>query len=351
VEALRAIRAVLADRTMTAAQRVAVAAVIVQADSTTGCAWASYRQLGADYGVTVRVVAHVLATPGGIAIGRHLAVAGRGQHGATRYRVLGSDCVGHAQDTGSDCVGHAQDTGSACVGQAQDAGSACVGQAQDAGSACVGRSILAPVREEILRPPTPPGGPGGACVPAASPSGEGIETEADAERHVDAAFRAAGEPGLGWLQKRKVRREFTHGGGAELIASIDAAVVTAARAAMPANRSFGWGWVVQKAQAVLARKLVAEKAEFERHAAAASRELSVEEVRRDIERVQAEESRRQAAWANLDAAERDRFIAQARREPMGDTKKPGLLERLAEVAWARANGGGTGDGQTQGESA
>lgn len=88
VDALRLVRRVLGDRSIGPAARIATAAVILSADNETGLAWASYRSLRAEFGLSSDSVAGALRSDGGAAMGRYLCVASRGQQGAVQYRVL-----------------------------------------------------------------------------------------------------------------------------------------------------------------------------------------------------------------------------------------------------------------------
>ena len=60
VEALRIIRAILGDRSMTFGERVAAAGVVLRADNATRVAWAPYTSLEADFGVSARIASDVL---------------------------------------------------------------------------------------------------------------------------------------------------------------------------------------------------------------------------------------------------------------------------------------------------
>ena len=81
---LAVLRAVLADQAFTPAETRAVAAVICQANWSTGCSWCSYRQLQRDYHLGASQIRSGLAK----ALGRYLVEALRGAHGAVLYRVI-----------------------------------------------------------------------------------------------------------------------------------------------------------------------------------------------------------------------------------------------------------------------
>ncbi|MBN2024392.1 MAG: hypothetical protein JW809_16545 [Pirellulales bacterium] len=105
-EALRLIRAVLCDGGMSAGERIAAAAVILNADHRTGLAWASYRGICDGCHVRPGAVAAALRAPGqadsespdkppkpaGKAIGVYLDVHERGRHGSVCYAILRQEC-------------------------------------------------------------------------------------------------------------------------------------------------------------------------------------------------------------------------------------------------------------------
>lgn len=93
VEALRLIRRILADKSMGHAERIATAAVVLSADNETGEAWASYRSLRAEYGLSTDAIAGALRSDGrraprGRAIDRYLRIERRGEHGSVCYAAL-----------------------------------------------------------------------------------------------------------------------------------------------------------------------------------------------------------------------------------------------------------------------
>lgn len=90
VEALQAIRRVLADASMHPAEKCATIGVILKADNRTGEAWADHQKLCTEFHLSKHSVARALGTRGetrGKAIGRHLELARRGEHGAHCYAV------------------------------------------------------------------------------------------------------------------------------------------------------------------------------------------------------------------------------------------------------------------------
>ena len=88
VEALRVIREILADTSMGNAERIAAAAVVCCADNGTGAAWASYRSIHREFGLSLDSIAGALRSHGGKAIGKYLAVIGRGKQGSVQYAAL-----------------------------------------------------------------------------------------------------------------------------------------------------------------------------------------------------------------------------------------------------------------------
>jgi len=90
--ALAVIRGVLADQSMTVAQRLVTIAVVGQVNFQTGEAWASYRQLMDLLGVGPHRVKDALSREAGSAIGRYLAIAGSNGRGAVKY-VLSATTV------------------------------------------------------------------------------------------------------------------------------------------------------------------------------------------------------------------------------------------------------------------
>lgn len=91
-EALQLLRAIHADKSLSLAQRIAVAGVVLCLDWRTGEGWASYRSIHDEFGIGMEAIAAALRTDGaggaGAAIGQYLAVAGRGAKGSVRYRAL-----------------------------------------------------------------------------------------------------------------------------------------------------------------------------------------------------------------------------------------------------------------------
>ena len=79
VEALRLLRRVLRDPDLPAGQRIAVAAVVLQADRGTRRAWASYRQLARDWHVGPDSIAGALRVEPAKAAGGKQPPADRGQ--------------------------------------------------------------------------------------------------------------------------------------------------------------------------------------------------------------------------------------------------------------------------------
>ena len=110
VEALRLLRRVLRDPDLPAGQRIAVAAVVLQADRGTRRAWASYRQLARDWHVGPDSIAGALRVepakaaggkapkPTGKGLARYLRPGRRGPHGSREYIVL---AAGSAPESGA----------------------------------------------------------------------------------------------------------------------------------------------------------------------------------------------------------------------------------------------------------
>ena len=100
VEALERLRAVLSDARLTPAERIAASAVVLAANRSTGLAWPSFRTIAREFHLSPKVIASALAAssgkigpdgkplPGGLAVGVHVELDGRGPHGARLYRVL-----------------------------------------------------------------------------------------------------------------------------------------------------------------------------------------------------------------------------------------------------------------------
>ena len=97
-EALRLIRAILADRSMTLAERIATAAIVLSADRRTGLAWASYPGIHREFGVCRDAIAAALRTRPpkktkgpwrrGKAIGKHVRPVRYGKSGTIQWAVV-----------------------------------------------------------------------------------------------------------------------------------------------------------------------------------------------------------------------------------------------------------------------
>ena len=66
-ETLRAIRQILGDQDLSATAKIITAAVFLSADNETDRAWASYRSLGREFGVSTVAICAALKNPGGAA--------------------------------------------------------------------------------------------------------------------------------------------------------------------------------------------------------------------------------------------------------------------------------------------
>ena len=88
VQALRLIREILSDRSMTHSERIAAAAVVFCMDNGSGTAWASYRSIREEFDVCNRRIAGALRADGGKAIGRYYRRSARGSKGSVQYAAL-----------------------------------------------------------------------------------------------------------------------------------------------------------------------------------------------------------------------------------------------------------------------
>ncbi len=90
------------------------------------------------------------------------------------------------------------------------------------------------------------------------------ETEDQVIEKIDVAHRAVFGHGASWSFKRKARREFRKG-DSQTVAEIDAAVIRAGRAmAEKAKKPFGFGWVINAAAEIAAKRIEDQKAEARR---------------------------------------------------------------------------------------
>ncbi|MFP4107191.1 MAG: hypothetical protein ACLFVU_14055 [Phycisphaerae bacterium] len=87
-ETLRVVRSVLADPNMSPQERIALLAVVTQANGATGLSWTSYEQMRKKYHIGRTSIAGALSQQGGKGIGRYVALEKKGAHGAHCYRIL-----------------------------------------------------------------------------------------------------------------------------------------------------------------------------------------------------------------------------------------------------------------------
>lgn len=87
-DTLRMIRVILADHELSATAKIITAAVFLSADNQTDRAWASYRSLRREFGVSTEAICTTLKDPGGAAIGKYLDIIGRGAHGSREFLAL-----------------------------------------------------------------------------------------------------------------------------------------------------------------------------------------------------------------------------------------------------------------------
>jgi len=83
LEALRLVRAILADKGIGKAPRLALAAAVAAANSKTRLTWPTYRTFGKKFGLASATVRAAME----YGTGRYLTVVGRGKHGSLCYRV------------------------------------------------------------------------------------------------------------------------------------------------------------------------------------------------------------------------------------------------------------------------
>jgi hypothetical protein len=69
---------------MSPAERAAVARVVLCVGRKTGLAWPGYRFIARECGLSPKTISAALKK----AVGRHLKLAGRGEHGVQKYRIL-----------------------------------------------------------------------------------------------------------------------------------------------------------------------------------------------------------------------------------------------------------------------
>ena len=205
--------------------------------------------------------------------------------------------------------------------------------------------------EEEETPPTPPAG--GVCAfspepvepatgnqePGASPPQTAMPaTEQQAVEHVSAAMVQATGHGLSWLEKRRVRREFSGGAGAMLIASITADIVRGARAAMPKNRTFGIGWIIKHAQDVSAKRTAARAVQAAQEQARLSAIAGGREIVADIDaqarQREADAARNLAYFQTLPTDRQEHYRRRAMAAPFAPRTRPDVIEASAAAfAW------------------
>lgn len=278
--ALGVIRRVMMDRDLTPSERLAVIAVILQADGRTAQSWASYGGLVATFGIERGVIASALRSEGGKAIGKYLAVAGRGIRGATRYRIL-TGCLRLPEAVATS---HQLPAATGCRKQIDRLPKAT-------------HSVVSSGKQQ--NPPTPPASGGDAR----GPRGRREKPEGDANSTIAAAVDAAYHEVVGCPMPRNwTRRIERMNGSAEALAGTTAADIRSAmKLAEVRRRDFGVGWLVQHMQAKLAKGRDAE--------AAKGRAREVAEAAAKSEAERADKTRRQIAvsreyFASLSEAER-----------------------------------------------
>jgi len=377
--ALRVIRAALADPGLTAAEKAVVAAIVAQADAATACAWASYRQLAADYGLSPKTIRAAIAK----STGRYLEPAGHGRHGAARHRILAPPSASptEAPDPASASPTEAPAPPSASPTEARDADSASPTEAPAEApgppalpfghsSASHRGTILTPYSKR-KDPPTPRrrgaaragppaardgepatgnGGTGnrepGTTEPGTRNDGTGnpepgtrnpepetaspppASPEADRLDGLAAAWREAWETALPWLWGRRARREIRHGAG-ELLDGVTAADLRAARAFGEARRlSWGFGTLrlfleTRRARAIAARPEAAPPP------APADPADPADKARRG------RAAAALAAFRRLPAEDRETWIRLAAARPFAN-RRPDVLEAAAAALAAAA---------------
>lgn len=316
--ALRAIRAILADGRLTPAQRVAAAAVVCQADAATGCAWASYRQLRREFGLSPTAIASALRSgePAGAAIGTHLAAAATGERGAQCFRVLG------AALRPTERMRSAERSASATPSEALRPGERYENEAPalrlGASSATPSVAILTPdSNPSFSNPPSPP--PGG---------GAGAVSLEEATERVAQAYRAAMGRGLPWRWRRQVAREFRRGDPATVLAIDAAAIEAGRRLAAERGRTFGFGWVLQALAGrddAAGRQRAADEAR--RREADAHRNADAQ-----AQREREAQAARLAAFRALPAERREEWLEQARAMNPYLTRAERIEEQAAWLA-------------------
>ncbi len=343
--ALRVIRSIMGDRHLTHAQRIATAAVVLQADSATGLAWASYRQLRRDYGLASDSISKALRGGGddqraGNAIGRYLVPVRRGRQGAVQYRVL----VEAAEDGRSAPASEAQTTDSAPDPGALQTPerSILAGQALHFGgsSAPVSGAILTPYSDPLSKnPPTPQGGEGDAPsggrdqdTAAQSPAPSPQTLDAVLSR-IDTAYAEVYGRRLPRKWKRGIRRLYENG-DADRLMQIDAGTLRAVeRWRKEGKRSLQMGlgtvmlYLDERAAAEQEKKHAQRQAEAQ--ARAAERERREVELRRELEAKQKRDH-----FASLSDEQRDGYWEAARTvRIMGKRGKPDYELIAIEMAW------------------
>ena len=320
-QALQVIRAILRDETLTPAQKLTTVAVVCQADMKSGSAWASYRQLRRDYGLSPASVAGALRAGDGRAIGRYLSVKQRGARGAVCYRIEAADALHRAKRTKGAI---------ASIGEAQNPQSASRSEAQESpaiqnstSSASLSEAILTPYSKKE-DPPNPPHGGGGARPSLGDVTGRIATAHAEAfGRDLPAAWRKA------------IRDEWRNGDKAAL-AEIDADVLRAAEVYRERSglACMGHGVVMQFLGSRSRRQQEAKTAAAARTAAehAAAGAAAREKAARDAQQVA-----QRALWSDLTSAERTRWIEAARRVRPGLADPDRLAEYGAYLAWREAN--------------
>lgn len=319
LDAHQIVKAILADSDLTPVQRLVTAAVVHQADSTTGIAWAGYRQLHAKLGVSMGLIAATLRADTGAAIGRWLLRDCIGRNGAVGYRVIVPGASLSESDNYENTPRRSiQQSASAIEARSTDCVDALQPQER---SASVSDTILTLYSTSYSTPPYPPqaGGGGGEASPQEEP-----ETIEATIHRIGQAYAATIGQSLPGKWKRRIRRAWKQGDRAQLAQFDGAAIRSGLQMAKTAGRTFGWGWVERAIeQRAVMRAERAERVDQVRQRA----RQDDDRAHREAEAA-AEQARRLDAFRSLAEANREAWLQQARRKyPFA--RRADLLERLA----------------------
>ena len=330
--ALRTIRAALSDGDLTSAEKAVVTAIVCQADTATGCAWASYRQLAAAYGMSPKTIRAALAK----ASGRYLDLDGRGCHSAGRYRIRppASASPTEALAPASASPAEAPPFTSASHAEAPPAAALPSGPS----SASPSEAILTPDSILRKRPPYPPGG--GRQGSGSSPVGDGDRGGEPAAVEAFAAAYAAAYDGP--LPRSWARRldALVADGDAGLIADVTPQVLHASEVFRQRRRlAHGVGTVLlflreRRAARAAARRMTNTVATLGPDREPSGSDVFGKEDGSDRSEA-SEKARRRVAWfRTLPEATRQKYLDAARRLP--GPKREDVVEHAAAAAAATA---------------